>query len=176
VGDSFGSFVGKDKWPLDLPGVYTYTLEAEWNGYTGVMPGLQKTGGELYVIEKDRPANAKGLSFNLPAQSAFPANGVLTLKGASTAKTVRYAAVIPGAAILQGNLPVQNGRFEYTFDPAAVSKTTPTYDIFNLVNGKPEIKDVVHLTFFSAETAPGGAVVHAFARLILRGNTVLYVR
>jgi hypothetical protein len=32
-GDRFGSFVGKDKWILDIPGVYHFNLEAEWQGY-----------------------------------------------------------------------------------------------------------------------------------------------
>jgi hypothetical protein len=174
--DSFGSFVGKDRWTLDLPGVYRYTLEAIWQGYKGFMPGLPKSGGEFYVIEKTPPAGAKGIMLDLPTQSSFPPAAGLVITGTSTASEVRYAAVIPGAAILQGTVPVDKGRFRFFFDPAAINRTTPTYDTVNLVNGKPEIGDVVHLTFFSEEKTPAGTVYHAFVRLIIRGNKVLYVR
>jgi hypothetical protein len=51
----------------------------------------------------------------------------------------------------------------------------PTYDIKNLVNLRPEVKDVIHLTFFSRETA-GGKPYHCFARLIIRGNRILYAK
>jgi hypothetical protein len=176
MGDSFGSFVGKDRWTLDLPGVYRYTLEATWEGFKGYMPGLPKSGGEFYVIEKTPPAGAKGILLDLPTQSSFPPASGLVITGTSSASEIRYAAVIPGAAILQGTVPVEKGRFRFFFDPAAINKTTPTYDTVNLVSGKPEIGDVVHLTFFSEEKTPGGAVYHSFVRLILRGNKVLYVR
>lgn len=39
-----------------------------------------------------------------------------------------------------------------------------------------EIKDVVHLTFFSKEPAPGGTPYHSFARVIIRDTEVLYAR
>lgn len=176
TGDSFGSFVGKDKWLLDVPGVYRFTLEADWQGYKGAMPGLPQTGGELYVIEKERPAGATGLRLNLPEQSSFPPATGLKISGRSTAQTVYYAAVIPGAVVLQGTLPVNGGQFAYFFNPAEIAKTTPTYDTTNLVTGKSEIRDVVHLTFFSAEVSPAGVVYHSFVRLIIRGNTVLCVQ
>jgi hypothetical protein len=73
-------------------------------------------------------------------------------------------------------LAVNGGRFAYYFDPKAISSATPTYDVINRVSGKPEIKDVVHLTFFAKEAAPGGAPYHSFVRLIIRGNQVLYAR
>lgn len=175
-GDGFGSWVGKDRWTLDVPGVYTYTLEGEWAGHKGYMPGLPHTGGEFYVIEKERPAGVPGIKFDLPAQSTFPVTSTLTIKGSSTAASVRYAAVIPGAVVLQGAVPVTNGKFEFRFDPVQINQTASTYDIKSVQTGKPQISDVVHLTFFSEETAPGGTIFHSFARLILRGNTVLYVR
>ena len=73
-------------------------------------------------------------------------------------------------------LAVKGGKFEYHFDPKAISSATPTYDIINRVSGKPEIKDVVHLTFFSKELAPGGTPCHSFVRVIIRGTQVLYAR
>jgi hypothetical protein len=42
-----------------------------------------------------------------------------------------------------------------------------TYDIMNLVNGKPEIGRIVHLTFFSEEKGPNGPY-HSFVRVIFR--------
>ena len=49
-----------------MPGVYRYTVDSEWNGYKALVPGMPKEGGEIYVIDKDRPANAPALTFNLP--------------------------------------------------------------------------------------------------------------
>jgi hypothetical protein len=174
-GDQFGSFAGKDKWILDIPGIYHFTLVADWQGNKGYMPGLPIEGGDFYVIEKDKPAGGTGLKLNLPEQSSFSPAGTLSITGSSTATTLNYAAVIPGAVIAQGSVPVNAGKFNYTFEPAAIAKAIPLYDIVNLVNGKPEIKDVVQLTFFTTEIAPGGIVYHSAVRLILRGTTVLYV-
>jgi hypothetical protein len=32
---------------------------------------------------------------------------------------------------------------------------------------------VVHLTFFSEETAPDGTIYHSFQRILLRGNRMI---
>ncbi len=176
VGDASGSWAGKEPWTLDVPGVYRYTVNAEWNGYPGLVPGLPKEGGEFYVIEKERPAGATGIVFNLPPISKFdPAKGT-KFTGTSTAQTIRYAVIIPGAVIAQGTLPVTNGQFEFTFDPASINRRATTYDTKNVISGKPEIGDIVHLTFFSKETTASGAPYHSFVRLIIRGNTVYYAR
>ena len=74
----------------------------------------------------------------------------------------------------QGTLPVSNGKFEFTFDPAALRNIAQTYDTQNKVTGKAELSDVVHLTFFAQETAP--VTYHTFTRLIIRGNAVYYAR
>ncbi|MBM3128314.1 MAG: hypothetical protein FJ009_06715 [Chloroflexi bacterium] len=175
VGDAGGSWAGKEPWLLDVPGVYKYAVNGEWNGYSALVPGMPKEGGVFYVVEPTKPANST-LAFNLPPISKFdPAKGT-KFTGTSTAKTIDYAAVIPGAVIAQGTLPVTNGKFEYTFDPAAINRTTPTYDTINVVNKKPELGDVVHFTFFSQEKSSSGAPYHAFVRLIIRGNTVNYTR
>ncbi|MCX7840880.1 MAG: hypothetical protein N2559_15705, partial [Anaerolineae bacterium] len=125
---------------------------------------------------KDRPANAPTLTFNLPPISKFDASKSTKFTGTSTASTIHYAAVIPGAVIAQGSLPVTNGKFEYTFDPAAIRQCVQTYDTTNQVSGKPELGDVVHLTFFSQEKASDGKAYWSFVRLIIRGNTVHYAR
>ncbi len=174
-GDASGSFAGKDRWTLDMPGIYRYNIVADWQGYKGYMPGLPRDGGEFYVIEKDKPASAPALKLNLPEQSSFSASGTLTITGSSTSKTISYAALTPGAVLDQGTVPVAGGKFIYTFDPAALAAKIPIYDTVNLVTGKPEIKDVVQLTFFSTETGAGGAVYHSAVRVIIRGTTVLYV-
>ncbi|MFC2067194.1 alkaline phosphatase family protein [Chloroflexota bacterium] len=176
VAGGSGVFVGKEKWLLDIPGVYRYTLEAEWQGFKGYMPGLPREGGEFYVVERDIPSDAPVLSLDLPEVSTFNAAGSLTIKGSSTAQTVHFAAVIPGAVVDQGTLTVNEGKFEYRFNPVAINQTTPTYDITNLRTGKPDIKEVVHLTFFAAETTPTGETYHSFIRVIIRGTTVIYAR
>jgi hypothetical protein len=176
TGDRFGSFAGGTRWALDVPGIYRYHLDADWQGYRGVMPGLPPSGGEFYVIEKNRPAGAKELALDLPRESTFPASGAVTITGTTTADSVYYSAVIPGAVIDQGYVPAAKGKFQLYFDPKVINKNVPTYDITYRVNGNPEIKDVVHLTFFSKEKTPGGETFHSFTRVILRGNTIVYSR
>ncbi len=176
VADKFGTFVGSKKWILDVPGVYRFQLEADWQGFKGYMPGLPAAGGDLYVIEKDRPANAAGIKLNFTSPTTFNAAMQVSLSGSSTAKEIHYAAVIPGAAVDQGTVPVIAGRFEYIFNPALINNSTPTYDILNMVTGRPEIGDVVHLTFFSKEVTPEGAGYHSFTRVIIRGTKIMYAR
>lgn len=176
VGDAGGTWAGKEPWVLDVPGVYRYTVDAEWNGYKGLVPGMPKEGGIIFVMDKERPANAPTLTFNLPPISKFDPSKGTQFTGTSTASTIYYAAVIPGAVIAQGSLPVTNGKFEFTFDPTAIHNRVQTYDTTNQVSGKPELGDVVHLTFFSQEKASDGKAYWSFVRLILRGNTVHYAR
>jgi hypothetical protein len=174
TGDSTGSFAGKDKWILDVPGIYHYTLEGSWQGYMGYMPGLPPGGGEFYVVEKDKPANAPSLKINLPEQSTFPADKGISFSGNTTADSVYFAAVMPGAVLEQGSLPVVNGKFDYKFDPASLNKATKTYDYTNIQTGNTAIADVVQLSFLSREKAPDGNYYYSFARVIFRGNQVIY--
>jgi hypothetical protein len=140
------------------------------------MPGLADGGGEIFVVEKERPVGAAGLKFNLPVESSFtPAQGA-TITGTSTAERVYYAAVIPGAVVAQGELEVIGGQFRFRLDPAAINRAIPTYDVSLISNGQADIKDVIHLTFFSRELTPAGAPYHSFVRLIIRGNRILYTR
>ncbi len=174
VGDATGSWAGKDRWTLDVPGTYRYTVDGEWNGHKGLVPGMPAEGSEFYVVEANRPVNAQGITFDLPPLSKFDPTKGTKCVGKSTAKEIRYAAVIPGAVLAQGTIPVVNGKFELTFDPASLNKIAQTYDIVNKNSGKPEIGDVVHFTFFAQETAP--TIYHSFVRLIIRGNTIHYTK
>jgi hypothetical protein len=174
TGDAGGSFAGKDKWVLDIPGVYFYTIEADWQGHKGYMPGLPKEGGKIFVIEKERLPQNPNLKLVLPEQTTFSASGSLTINGASTGDTVHYAAVTPGAVTSQGAIPVKGGKFNFVFDPSAIAKSTPLYEVKNMKSGKPEVKRVIHLTLFSQEKTTDGATYHSFVRLIIRGTTVLY--
>lgn len=176
VGDSTGSFAGKDRWVLDVPGLYKYTVESDWNGFKGLVPGLPEEGGEIYVIEKEKPAGANGIAFNLPPLSKFDAAKGTKFTGSSTADEISFAMIIPGAVLEQGSLPVTDGKFEFTFDPSKLHGLAQTYDIANTRTGKTELGDVVHLTFFSKETMPDGTPYHSFVRLIIRGNTVHYTK
>lgn len=174
LGDASGSFAGKERWVLDQPGLYRYTVSGDWQGHKAVVPGLPLEGGEFYVIDKEKPAGAQGMTFKLPPISKFdPAKGVKFI-GYSSAQSVRYAAIMPGMVLAQGSLPVKDGKFEYAFDPAAFNQKAATYETSNARSGKPEIGDVVHLTFFSEESVP--VKYHSFVRLIVRGNTVHYTR
>lgn len=176
TGDRFGTFVGTEKWPLDVGGVYKFTLVADWESYKGHMPGLPATGGEFYVYDRERPVGAIGLKVNLPDQSRFSPAGGLLISGASSGGPISYAIITPGAVIEQGVLSVVEGKFEYKFDPEAIHKKAPIYDILNLANGKPDIGRVIHITFFSREKGPDGKPFYDFSRVILRGTQVISTR
>ncbi|MBI5086725.1 MAG: hypothetical protein HZB13_19280 [Acidobacteria bacterium] len=175
TGDGSGSFAGATRVTLEQPGLYRFKLEGEWDGHTAVMPGLPAEGGELYVIEKDRPAAAPQMKLDLPEESNMdPVTGT-RIKGRSTAKEVYAAAVIPGAVLDQAVLPVKDGVFEYVLNPKVYEQKTQTYDTAHRVTGKPEVFDVIHLTFFSKEEGPGGTA-HSFQRVIIRGTKLLCVK
>ena len=174
--DAFGGFAGAVRWTLDVPGVYRYWIEGEWNGFRSVMPGLPPEGGEFYVIEASPPAGAAGLRLNLANQSSFSASQTLLISGTTTASQVNYSLIIPGCVVEEGRLTPNKGRFEYRFDPLAVHSRAPSYDIINLISGKPELGKAVHLTFFAREVTPQGTAYHSFARVIFRGNRVFYTR
>lgn len=170
-GDAGGAFVGRERWVLDQPGVYRYSLGGEWMGHPAVVPGLPAEGGEFYVVEKTPPAALAPLRLNLgPVTRIDPAKG-LRITGSTTARSVRYAMIMPGAVLAQGELPVRDGTFAFTFDPEALGRATQTY-VPAGEKGRVEPGPVVHLTFFSAETAPVPG--HSFARLIIRGNMAYY--
>lgn len=176
TGDQFGTFAGATRWTLDVAGIYRYHLDAEWQGYKAIMPGLPASGGEFYVVEKDRPADAGGITLDLKETTTFPADGGLTIAGNSTAQSVYYAAVMPGAVLGQGTLTVTNGKFQFYLDPKEMNRKAPTYDIVNHTTGAPDMKDVIHLTFFSEEKTAAGVTYHSFARVIFRGNTAIYTK
>jgi hypothetical protein len=124
------------------------------------------------VLDAQPPAGATGIQILTPDGVTFdPVQGVHIL-GKSTADTIHYTAVMPGAVLDQGNLTVTNGQFDYLFNPTDLHNRAQTYDITDRVTGKPSLGDVVHLSLFSEEKTPDGVVYHSFARVIVRGNQV----
>jgi hypothetical protein len=116
------------------------------------------------------------MTLNLPLESSFNPSIGLNITGQSTAESVMYAAIIPGAVIDQGTVPVVNGRFAFFWDPKLANQRSQTYDIVNRANQAPAIGDVVHLTFFSKEKGPDGRSYHSFHRVVLRGSKVISTR
>lgn len=178
-GDRLGYFVSKEKWLLDQAGVWTYKVNATWNGYKGRVPGLSENGGYIFVIERDNHdewnRTGPGITLNLSGEEIFsPAEG-LEIQGNSSASQIYFTAITPGAVLEEGMIPAKDGRFTYHFDPARMAERIKTYDITNLLTGKPEIGRIVHLTFFSEEKGASGPY-HSFARVILRGNKAIYVK
>jgi len=159
---------------LDQPGLWVYNVDATWNGYKGRVPGLPEDGGWVFVTENEAP-KGPGITLEMKEETHFSPVDGLVITGKSTAAEVYFASVIPGAVLEQGNVPVKDGRFAFKFDPKRIADKIKTYDIVNLVNGRPEIGRVVHLTFFAREQGPGGTY-HSFVRVILRGTTALYVK
>ena len=175
IGDRFGSYAGPAAWPLDVAGVYTYQIRASWNGHEGRMPGLPESGGTFFVYSPARPSGAPGLQIEGASQRTFSASTGVVIAGTTSAATVHYTLITPGAVIEQGTLPVARGRFQYPFDPAAVHAKVPLYDITSMTTGKPQIGRVIHLTFFSEEKSAGGAFFDV-RRVILRGTTAIAAR
>jgi hypothetical protein len=170
--DAVGSFVGKDRFVLDTPGVYRFSIEGEWEGHPASMPGLPAEGGEIYVLDAKPPDAGAGIEITTADGATFdPVQGI-HIVGRTTADSVRFAAVMPGAVLAQGDLTVANGQFDFYFNPTDLHERAETYDVTNRVSGKAELGDVVHLTFFSREK--GGW--HSFARVIVRGNVVRVAR
>jgi len=174
IGDKFGYFTSKDKWTLDQPGVWNYTINATWNGYKGRVPGLPDEGGYIFVLENGDPGGP-GMTLNLSGEQTFSPTSGLEIHGNSSASQVYFAAITPGAVLDQGIIPVSEGKFIYKFDPNKMADKIKTYDIINLENGKPEIGRIVHLTFFSEEKGTNGPY-HSFVRVIFRGTTAIYVK
>ncbi|MDR3564567.1 MAG: hypothetical protein P4N59_24480 [Negativicutes bacterium] len=172
-GDPFGYFIGGERWTLDRPGVYVFSVKADWQGYPGSIPGLGDQGGYLFVTENGDPARALGLKLLLKREQTFSVDEGLVIEGQTTAEQIYFAAVTPGAVVDQGILAVTGGRFTYRVDPAAIYRRIPIYDIENHRSGRKEIGRVIHLTFFSRETTDSRAN-HAFARVILRGTSAIY--
>ena len=173
-GDGFGYFVGADRVTLDRPGLWIYTVQSDWQGYPGHVPGLPDEGGHIYVIDKPQPAGRAGLKLALKNQQSFKVEDGLTIDGFSNADEVYFAAVTPGCVVDQGQLSVDGGRFVYKFDPAAIHQRVPIYDTQNLRNGKLELGRIIHLTFFARQKAADGTPYYAFARVIFRGNSAIY--
>jgi cytoskeletal protein RodZ len=173
-GDQYGYFVAVDKWLLDKAGLWVYNVTATWNNTQGRVPGMPIEGGWIFVLENG-PAPGTGMQLNLSTTQTFSPTAGLNVTGNTTASKVYYAAIIPGAVLEEGILKVNNCMFQYTFDPQRMAEKIKTYDIVNLVNGKPEIGRVVHLTFFSNEQGFSGDY-HSFARVVLRGTTAIYIK
>lgn len=173
-GDQYGYFVATNKWALDKPGVWAYTINATWNGHRGKVPGLPDSGGWIFVLENETLPSS-GMTLQMPEIQTFSPTAGLNITGHTTASKVYYATIIPGAVLEQGILSVSNETFQYSFNPQRMADKIQTYDIINLVNGKPEIGRVVHLTFFSEEHGTSGSY-HSFVRVILRGTKAVYVK
>ena len=173
-GDRFGYFISKEKWPLDQPGVWKYIVNATWNGYQGRVPGLPDEGGYIYVLDSEN-SSGPGMTLNLSGEQTFSPTDGLDIQGNSSATHVYFAAIIPGAVLEEGIIPVVDGKFVYKFDPKRMADKIKTYDIINLVNGRPEIGRIVHLTFYSEENGADGPY-SSFVRVILRGTTAIYTK
>jgi len=149
-------------------------VKADWQGFEGFVPGLREGRGYLFVVESGWINRPGLLLATLP--EAFSIDQGLLLSGRSTASKVYFTVIMPGCIIDQGELQVAEGRFSYRFDPVAVSRRIPIYDIENRKTGPKEAGRVVHLSFFSEEQLPGKGRYHDFARVILRGTKVVLAR
>lgn len=174
IGDEEGGFAGRETWTLDQPGVWRYEVRSEWNGHPGRVPGLPDEGGFIFVTESPRAPQPKPLRILIDGSAKVDPVKGLVIEGESTSDKVAFAAVIPGAVIGQGWLPVERGRFRYVFDPVDIHRRVPAYDIFHDKHNKPELWRIAHLTFFAKEKAPDGSTYWAASRVIIRGEQAVW--
>jgi len=100
-GDATGYFTGADRYTLDIPGMYRYTLEASWQGHSGGMPGLGKEGGQMYVLDaissasvpQGSPANTAKPEGLAPPVQASAQSGLAPTDGGSSQKPVAASDV-----------------------------------------------------------------------------------
>jgi hypothetical protein len=170
--DAYGSFSGKDRWVLDTPGLYKYNVEASWNGFPAVMPGLPKDGGDIYVLEAKMPEGAKGIQITTADGSTVDAVAGGHIVGLTTASTVHYAVMIPGAVLDQGELNVTGGQFDYYFNPAGLHNRAQTFDVADRNTGKAILGDAVHIALFTTEKMSDGTTYHSYQRVVVRGNQI----
>ena len=86
---------------MNQTGVWTYMVNATWNGYQGRVPGLPDAGGWIYVIENGTPPGP-GITMKMPTQQTFSPTAGLNVTGQTTASKVFYAIIIPGAVLEEG--------------------------------------------------------------------------
>jgi hypothetical protein len=92
------------------------------------------------------------------------------IKGSSGCEKVFYSVIIPGAVIDQGEIPVENGAWSWSFDPKEIQKRAPIYETVNAETGKPELGRVVHVSFFAMKPVESGAALTYMRRVIVRGS------
>jgi hypothetical protein len=165
--DAFGTFVGPIHWKLDVPGLYRYRIQGDWNGHHGEMPGLPRDGGFIFVLGR-RPAPGDGIVLDPPDSAVFDPAVPLAIRGRSHAKKISFATLMPGAVLGQGELPVRNGWFTYTFDPSVTRTRATIYD-----SAKPSTGRVIHIVFFSEERLADGSSAWDLKRVMLRGNHIV---
>jgi len=69
-GDQYGYFVASNRWTLDQPGVWTYTINAFWSGYKGRVPGLPESGGWIFVLQNET-VTGEGMTLRMPEIQTF---------------------------------------------------------------------------------------------------------
>jgi len=123
------------------------------------MPGLPRAGGYLFVFDSSA-AEDKGF----------------TIEGGSSCERIYYAALMPGAVLAQGEIPVVDGKWQYAFDPVAMNKAAPIYDLSNPYSGKQDESRLVHLSFFGLKKDAEGRTQGYVDRVIIRGREVISAR
>jgi len=174
VGDAEGYFVGRVDWKLDQPGAWRYQVRSEWQGHAGRVPGLDDDGGFIFVTETPRSPHARPLRIRIDGVAKVDPTKGLVIEGETSADEVFFAAVVPGAVAGQGRLAVEKGRFRYHFDPVAVNRRVPAYEIVCTKHKRPELWRIVHITFFARERTPSGAPTWSVGRVIIRGEQAIW--
>ena len=176
TGDAFGSFVGAERWPLDVTGVYRYRLDGRVERPPGGMPGLPTRAGSSTSSERRVPSGTAGCASRARRSATFSADDRRPDHGQQDRRTVRYAVIMPGAVIDQGELAVAGGRFRTGSTRSPSTRECRLYDVVNNRDRQAPDRPARPRHVLLEEETPAGTPFFDFARVILRGTTALQPR
>ncbi|MGD0954648.1 MAG: hypothetical protein ABR985_20065, partial [Methanotrichaceae archaeon] len=81
--------------------VWTYTVNATWNGFKGRVPGLPDQSGYIFVLENGSQSGP-GMALNLSELQTFSPIDGLEIHVNSSASEVYFAAITQGAMLEEG--------------------------------------------------------------------------
>lgn len=150
---------------VDEPGLWTIDIETQHSGLTsagqvepplptGGVPGARDGRFTVYVV----PQNARRIALDrtdmtFPASSRY--NFTFPVPTDWTNREVFYTLAMPGYVIEQGTLQITGTSFTYPYDPAAINRRFPNFEVVSRTTG-PAISDPLTLTVTITGTDEGG--------------------
>jgi hypothetical protein len=164
------------------PGVYTVDLKVTYDGRTsagqvtppfptGDILGTREGRFSVYVVPRVSPLLAvdqpRSTFLTPPAEFSVTA----TLPGAFGEGQGHVTGMMPGFLLETRSLAGTEGRFSYTYDPAALAREGFPLDV--LKGNTPQAVDLVTITLFASGTSAEGRPIFGARVLALHGQELL---